>query len=125
MDDKTLQAIIQVGGFILLLSGGGLLAWRAFFVNKRKIEAEVRSVDAQAQNTLALVVANLGVEVARLTRDLDEERQKRRNLENEVESMKDEHATIKQVNANLRKGVRVLSKQLVANELVPEWTLPD
>lgn len=114
MDINTL---INIGGFLLLISGA-VLAWRTFFYGRRK-------TDAETENTLALTVANLGVEVARLTKDLDEERQKRRALEDEFEAMKDEHAMLKQLNASMRKGIKVLTKQLTASGIKPEYSLPD
>lgn len=114
------QVLIGVAGS--LLGTGGLLAYLRF----RRIEvpdanASRRKTDQEAYEQLLQNLSEQGTQIARLYGELDEERKKRRALEDRVDEMENQLIIRDKTITIYRKGVAKLHKQIRDLGHEPAW----
>jgi uncharacterized protein involved in exopolysaccharide biosynthesis len=123
MDWLTLNWEFVIALMGIVLGSGGLLAWLRF----RKVEAplseaDLRSKEAKNYEQLLRNLADQGTQIANLSGKLDEEREKRRLLEDRVDELEGK-LTIKDRQIEMyHKGYVRLAKQVRRLGEEPIWS---
>lgn len=107
----------------VLMGGGGLLAWFRF----RKLEAplgeaDLRAKEAKNYEQLLRNLADQGTQIANLSGKLDEERDKRRLLEDRVDHLENKLVIRDRTIEVYHKGAIRLIKQVRKLGDEPVWT---
>jgi chromosome segregation ATPase len=88
-----------------------------YLSNRKKVGADVRLVDAQ-------ILANLRVQINDLSTGLDEERRKRRILDDKLDALDLEYRELVVELEKWKRGTERLIAQLRRAEMSPDWIPP-
>ena len=106
-----------------LLGGGGLLAWMRFRQVEAPLgEADLRAKEAKNYEQLLRNLADQGTQIANLSGKLDEEREKRRALEDRVDDLENKLVIRDRTIEGYHKGAHRLIKQIRKLGHEPVWT---
>lgn len=115
------QAVVGLVG--LLFGGGGLLAYLRFRrIEVPQAETAQRKEEQDAYKKLLENMAEQGTQIARLSGELDEERKKRRALEDRVDDLESKLAVRDRTIEIYQKGVIRLHKQIRKLGAEPIWS---
>jgi hypothetical protein len=107
----------------VLMGGGGLLAWWRFGRVERPLsEADLRHKEAANYEQLLRNLADQGTQIANLSGKLDEERDKRRSLEDRVDDLEGKLTIRDRTIEMYHKGYVRLAKQVRRLGEEPIWS---